>query len=241
MEAETLNCPMCGAAAASDAAQCEHCGARLATVACPACFGMMFVGAKYCSHCGAKADRSEIAGAPPQPCPRCGIGMGAVAIGGTELRECGRCEGVWVDVDSLDKICTDREKQGAILGAAAPLPNARNPDQEKVRYLACPVCGKLMNRVNFARCSHVVVDVCKGHGTWFDKDELRQIVEFIRAGGLEKARESEIAELERRRRELASAQIERSGDLPAFSRTTHYGDWGVAVSAASALIRTLLR
>jgi len=47
MCAETLNCPMCGAAAPSDATSCEHCGARLATGACPSCFGMMFVGEKF--------------------------------------------------------------------------------------------------------------------------------------------------------------------------------------------------
>src|SRR5882724_6819076 len=97
MQAETLNCPMCGASASSDASQCEHCGARLATVACPSCFGMMFAGAKFCSHCGTKADRTEVKGAPVRLCPRCGVGMGAVAIGGTELQECARCEGVWVD------------------------------------------------------------------------------------------------------------------------------------------------
>ena len=59
MEAQTLNCPMCGAAASSEATQCEHCGARLATVACPSCFGMIFQGAKFCSHCGAKVDRAD--------------------------------------------------------------------------------------------------------------------------------------------------------------------------------------
>ena len=42
-----------------------------------------------------------------------------------------------------------------------------------------------MNRVNFARCSGVIVDVCRGHGTWFDRDELSGIVQFIRGGGLE--------------------------------------------------------
>ena len=35
-----------------------------------------------------------------------------------------------------------------------------------------------MNRVQFANCSHVIVDVCKPHGTWFDRDELRRIVEL---------------------------------------------------------------
>ena len=48
-----------------------------------------------------------------------------------------------------------------------------------------------MNRINFAKCSGVVVDICKGHGTWFDAQELSAIVQFIRDGGLEVARQRE--------------------------------------------------
>ena len=65
-----------------------------------------------------------------------------------------------------------------------------------------------MNRINFARCSGVIVDVCRGHGTWFDASELREIVEFIRGGGLELApkREREIeSERERLRLEQTTA------------------------------------
>src|ERR1700690_3302029 len=119
MEAETMNCPMCGAPAATDATLCEHCGARLATVACPSCFGIIFQGAKFCSHCGAKADRVETADAAAELCPRCKINMEAVVIGKTNLRECSRCEGIWADATSLQQICADREKQAAVLGMAA--------------------------------------------------------------------------------------------------------------------------
>jgi Zn-finger nucleic acid-binding protein len=121
MPAETLNCPMCGAAASTEAVLCEHCGARLATVACPSCFGMMFVGEKFCSHCGAKADRTEIPDAKPEPCPRCRVDMNAVVIGGSPLRECPRCEGIWADADALHRICEDQEKQSAVLGMASPV------------------------------------------------------------------------------------------------------------------------
>jgi Zn-finger nucleic acid-binding protein len=72
-----------------------------------------------------------------------------------------------------------------------------------------------MNRINFARCSGVIVDVCKGHGTWFDRDELSHIVEFIRQGGLEASRNKEKAAIEEERRrlrqeQLASSDIHRS-------------------------------
>jgi Zn-finger nucleic acid-binding protein len=69
-----------------------------------------------------------------------------------------------------------------------------------VRYVPCPDCGKLMNRVNFGRRSGIVVDACAQHGTWFDADELRRVVEFVRDGGLERARAQERMQLEEERR-----------------------------------------
>lgn len=121
------------------------------------------------------------------------------------MRECSQCEGIWADVDTLQQICTEQEKQAAVLGM--PL-SAASPAglEQHIRYLPCPVCHQLMNRVNFAHCSQVILDVCKAHGTWFDKDELRRTVEFIRAGGLEKARARQIAEMEDERRRLEAAR-----------------------------------
>src|SRR5438045_3262713 len=74
-------------------------------------------------------------------------------------------------------------------------------------YVPCPQCKQLMNRINFARCSGVIVDFCKGHGTWFDRDEVRRIVEFIRGGGLEVSRQKEKNELEFQREQLRMDQI----------------------------------
>jgi Zn-finger nucleic acid-binding protein len=240
MQAETLNCPMCGAAAATDATRCEHCGARLATVACPACFGMMFVGQQFCPHCGAKADRKAAAAdAQPEPCPRCRTTMEAVLIGGSKVRECPKCEGIWTDAETLRQICVDQEKQAAVLGLPTLLPPNDGLELEKqIRYLACPVCGDLMNRVNFANFSGVIVDVCRLHGTWFDRDELRRIVEFIRAGGLERAREREKQNLEADRR---LAQTDRflggHGGVPLFETDERHG----AFSAVAHVLFDLLR
>lgn len=133
--------------------------------------------------------------------------MQAVAIGSTTVRECGRCFGLWVDVPSFEKICADREQQAAVLGAASPAPRGELSEGGKVRYAPCPECSQLMNRINFARCSGVIVDICKGHGSWFDRDELTRIVEFIRAGGLDAARGKEKMAIEEERRQLRQEQL----------------------------------
>lgn len=238
--ASALNCPMCGASVKStDAASCQHCGTQLATVSCPSCFGRVFKGARFCSHCGARADRKE-ASITEHRCPRCRLHLRAVQVGSALLQECSRCQGIWADAGSLEKICDEADNRSALLGQAESLPAEGTPLEKNIRYVPCPVCQKLMNRVNFARCSQVVVDVCKKHGTWFDRDELRRIVEFIQSGGLANARAREVAELEeKRRRALAADSVgtwdngtRPSGLLPELE---------LGISATARLLRDFLR
>jgi Zn-finger nucleic acid-binding protein len=239
MQAETLNCPMCGAAAATDAPSCNYCGARLATIACASCFGMMFRGSKHCPRCGAPAGQRRDADLPPRKCPRCAIDMHAFSLGGTAIRECERCVGLWVDVASFEKICSDREQQAAVLGAASPAPGKQMQNVDKVRYVPCPECQQLMNRINFARCSGVVVDICKGHGTWFDREELSRIVEFIRGGGLDAARSKEKAALEEERRHLENLNRgDQRASLLGFAESDDERRAGIA--SAGSLLKHLL-
>lgn len=204
MEAETINCPMCGAATSTDAPQCQYCEARLATIACPSCFSLMFVGSRHCPKCGAEAQRRESVDPTGKNCPRCKLAMRVVSLKDSEVLECEKCLGLWVDPQTFERICADREHQSAVLGHASMQP----PDlSTKVTYVPCPVCAALMNRVNFARCSGVIVDLCKRHGIWFDRDELSGIVEFIRSGGLELSRTKEKRELEEERRRLQQGRV----------------------------------
>jgi Zn-finger nucleic acid-binding protein len=94
----------------------------------------------------------------------------------------------------------------SIHGAAAA--GAALPPLEKISYRPCPRCRKMMNRVNFAKYSGVVLDVCRAHGTFFDRDELHRVVMFIQAGGLDRARardREDLLEAERRLRALQTA------------------------------------
>jgi Zn-finger nucleic acid-binding protein len=214
MIAETLNCPMCGAAAATASVHCAYCDARLATIACPSCFGMMFKGSRHCPHCGALGACARTANdASTRHCPRCpGIRLEPVELGATMLFECPQCDGIWMEAAAFERICADREQQSAVLGAPSPVPSPAAGLEARgnggaVRYVPCPECGQLMNRLNFARCSGVIVDLCKGHGTWFDREELRGIVEFIRAGGLETSRQKEKEQIAEARQRLQQDQF----------------------------------
>ena len=226
--AGSLSCPQCGAAAGVDALACAFCHARLATVACPACFGLVFVGSRHCAHCGAKAERAVPRDGRPRRCAAgCGD-LQSVAIGGAELGECPKCSGLWLDPLTFERLCGDREHHSDILvalpgwigagrlptpvagmpatrtpvaGASAVQPSLTAPVRSSaIRYRQCPDCGNIMNRVNFARVSGVVLDSCKLHGIWFDADELRQVIEFIAGGGLNVAQRRERMLLEEERR-----------------------------------------
>jgi Zn-finger nucleic acid-binding protein len=241
MQAQTLNCPNCGAAISSDSPQCRYCESKLATIACPSCFAMMFIGSKFCPHCGAAPAESKSAPLSVLKCPRCRIDMVSSTIGAAPMRECERCGGLWVEVAVFEKICVLREQESAVLGSALqvhqPPPGG---DVEKIRYVPCPQCGQLMNRINFARCSGVVIDVCKGHGTWFDRDELREIVEFIRGGGLEVSRQKERHEIEFERQQLQRDRLVAASlaDAHGFSYTDE--DRVGGLSAAHGLLKFLI-
>lgn len=241
MQVETLNCPNCGAAVSSDAPQCQYCTSRLATVACPSCFGMMFKGTKHCPRCGTAADQVAAADLPARNCPRCRVEMQAVVIGAAAVRECSGCSGLWLDVSSFEKICANREQQAAVLGGASPAPTHEASDAvSKVSYVPCPECAKLMNRINFARCSGVIVDICKGHGTWFDRDELSRIVEFIRAGGLDAARAKEKTQLDEARRNLELEQLAADSRRSSMLGIDHEDHRLSGIASAGGLLKILL-
>lgn len=195
-DAHSLHCPNCGAVADPAAARCPYCRARLATISCPSCFALMFAGAAFCPKCGARSARAE---PKPHPavCPACRSAMARVIIGELALLECASCDGVWVEAVEFERICADREAQGAVLHRWKT--HSPVSPSTRVRYRACMTCGKMMNRVNFGRMSGTVVDVCRGHGTFLDAGELHAIVTFIRDGGLDRARQREKDDLEEER------------------------------------------
>lgn len=132
--------------------------------------------------------------------------MGAVAVGAVTLDECRACGGLFVDKPAFERICSEREQQAVVLQSLAT-PRALASAPRTDRYWPCPDCGQLMNRQNFARISGVVLDVCRDHGVWFNHGELTRLVQFIREGGLGRARERERADLHEERERLRHEQM----------------------------------
>ena len=239
MNAKTLNCHSCGAAVSSEAPNCGHCGARLAGIACPACFAMMFQGSKFCPHCGSPAVQWE-SDKTDCLCPSCRVPMLRGNLQEVLLHECEKCFGLWLGAAAFEHICRNAEQQAAALGSAQPVggPVALAP----VRYVRCPHCNELMHRLNFAHCSGVIVDVCRAHGTWFDANELHRIVQFIRAGGLDRSRVKEKSELAEERRRLQAARAGAGMDSSCDALPVRDRDlFSLVVEASSDLLTSWLR
>jgi Zn-finger nucleic acid-binding protein len=164
---------------------------------------------KHCPSCGTPAAAFPSEAIAKRRCSRCDAEFLQVKIGDRELSECPACGGIWVDPDTLQRICSDQEQQEAVMGISIEprqLPTTGAIGKAPRQYIPCPECGKLMNRQQFAGCSRIIVDWCKNHGTWFDRGELNNVVQFIRAGGLKKSREREKLKLEEERQHLKEEQ-----------------------------------
>jgi Zn-finger nucleic acid-binding protein len=221
-----FNCPNCGAAAGPESICCRYCGSSLATRVCASCFGAVSVGMNHCPWCGAGASEGETV-AVDRKCPRCAQKLSQVNLSRHTILECLRCGGLWVDKSTFQEICARQEEQEAVLAFHDGLENAANALQFGTArvYIPCPECGKLMNRQNFAGCSHVILDWCREHGAWFDQSELHQIVKFIQNGGLKKAREKEKRQLEEEKSHIRQQQLNLSARTPSVEAAALASGW----------------
>jgi Zn-finger nucleic acid-binding protein len=152
---------------------------------------------------------------PPGRCPGCGGGLAPVEAGAEEARRCPGCGGLFLDPATLARLTAEAVEPGAALPEGVPPSRQWSPPRvrpDEVRYRRCPDCGDLMNRVNFARVSGVVLDVCRGHGAFLDAGELERIRAFLAQGG---ARRYAVARglAEERERERARRERDRPGPV----------------------------
>jgi len=226
-----FNCPNCGAASTQDSHVCAYCGSSIATRICPSCFGHVSVGMKHCPRCGTAVSDSTQKKESSFKCPLCETVLSQATVGNNSLYECIQCGGLWIDKTSFQFICTGEEEQEAVLRFRfEENPKSDNRKHKRKRaYIPCPECGKLMNHKNFSRCSGIILDWCRDHGSWFDRRELQQIVSFIRKGGLQKAREKERRNLQVEKERLRMKEFKiavhsnrtdtLSGNIPSINQS----------------------
>jgi len=199
-DARLVRCASCGGSR-GDGKNCEFCGARFSAAdkgwgsMCPGCYCRLPVDAGFCVECGLKINPQKLESIQSNlACPRCKDALQSRKLGTIDIFECAACAGMWLPARTFDAICKDKEAMTAVNSAAGltcgPLMRFSASQEEKVTYIPCPTCKRLMNRRNFGNISGVIIDTCKECGIWLDNTELGQIVKFIDAGGMEKSRET---------------------------------------------------
>ncbi|MBD2424028.1 zf-TFIIB domain-containing protein [Cyanobium sp. FACHB-13342] len=193
---------------------------------CLSCAAPIPSGAVCCAYCGSRADLdlqgwSHAVGSGPWPEHSCPNGHGPLEL--VELQElrlgrCPTCLGLCLEPGSLETLL--RPAAAEVLNTDRRLLDAltKAPRQHEgaVRYRPCAVCGDLMNRSLFGHRSGVIVDRCRDHGVWLDAGELRQLLEWTRAGGalLDQQLHQEEQDQALRAARRAAAAAELQGDAP---------------------------
>lgn len=100
---------------------------------------------------------------------------------------CPKCYGLFFDSNELGAL-VDAFVKHVFEVDQTKFEQARNnshakPHTDKVRYVKCPVCRKLMNRQNYGLQSGVIIDCCRDDGIWLNGGELSQIFAWTKAGG----------------------------------------------------------
>lgn len=105
-------------------------------------------------------------------CPVCGQTLVRVTFRGVDIHLCYSCRGVWLDAGQLERLLQDATQSIALLNSGKPYLHSR----EKTRL--CPRCGDEMKKMTMGIDSPVVIDSCpRGHGEWYDRGELRALLE----------------------------------------------------------------
>ena len=163
---------------------------------CSSCNAPLPNASLLCEYCGIRND-IDLAGihyytthehGSNRICPRCSLKLKTldVNLNGTFLIDrCDRCLGLFFDPGELEALLEATVKNVFFVNKAG-LDNMnlrRQVEQHEIIYIKCPVCSKMMNRVNFGVKSGVIVDRCREHGVWLDGGELRVLFEWMKLGG----------------------------------------------------------
>jgi Zn-finger nucleic acid-binding protein len=109
-------------------------------------------------------------------CPRCAASLTAARSEGIRVDGCAACGGVWLASEDAQEMMRTKNRAAASLAALA----SRNATVRSVATapIRCLVCDEQLERV-IVPPTDIEIDVCKAHGTWFDRAELERIVDSL--------------------------------------------------------------
>ena len=105
-------------------------------------------------------------------CPVCREPMIVLELDEVEIDHCVSCEGIWLDSGELELLLEGSGEKDDLLSSF----EIDKDSGEKGRK--CPICLKRMRKVLCGADKRIRIDKCrKNDGLWFDKGELKEIIE----------------------------------------------------------------
>jgi Zn-finger nucleic acid-binding protein len=163
---------------------------------CKSCSAPLAANTNLCQYCGvrndvdlqARQDYTVTSQLSDRLCPNCHTFLQTIDLkinGHFYIERCDTCFGLFFDPGEVEELLESSVAGvfSANLALIDTINQERYPLAHKVKYVKCPVCQVLMNRVNFGYRSGVVADQCKAHGIWLDSGEIIHLMEWKKAGG----------------------------------------------------------
>jgi Zn-finger nucleic acid-binding protein len=205
-------CSNCSAPLPLNSIQCDYCGSRN---------DIDLKGVHYYTSHVSESERI---------CPRCGIRLETIDLkisGKFLIERCDQCLGLFFDPGELEAVLQATVSNVFTVNNSQldSVNTMMRSNDYGVTYIKCPVCAKLMNRVNFGAKSGVIVDRCRDHGVWLDGGELRHLFEWMKAGGklLDQERQEQLKKAEAEQQQERRHENAASGGNSDYSGFDSYG------------------
>jgi len=212
IDARVVRCSSCGAPRQKSAASCQFCHSDFTihekdlNTICPECMARISDTSRFCHYCGIAIHPRFSAGKlSDMGCPACDGSKPLFLRREADhfpFFECRICAGVWLHIEDFQEVIRKSKSEESLpllerfTTAKTSVPNLPKGETglQTRFYRPCPSCKTVMSRRNIGEKSGIIVDFCKPHGVWFDGNELSQMIDWIRQGGLERAKATPLAE-----------------------------------------------
>jgi Zn-finger nucleic acid-binding protein len=112
-------------------------------------------------------------------CPKCDVPLFILHFKDIEIDFCHRCQGLWLDAGELEALM---EQTGADTHDPLLKFQQQSGIQPNGRPHFCPRCDVALREIQVGHSGtpRLTLDKCpRGHGLWFDADELQQLLSMF--------------------------------------------------------------
>ncbi len=160
---------------------------------CRSCSAPLLANINRCQYCNVRNDvdlqgkhkYSVTAQESTRICPHCDTPLQTIKLQGQQIEHCKTCFGLFFDPGEIETLLDNTVKNVTDINLTLikNINRDRYQGHPGVKYVKCPCCRVLMNRINFGHRSGVILDRCSKHGIWVDSGEITHLMEWKKAGG----------------------------------------------------------